>query len=150
MSTTLLKEPSKAVSWGGSGSFVAPSVIVEVEPGFVVAARLDRSGRRVSRIAAREVEAGALDAQLNRANLANPAELQRAVQAALGAIGNGGGRLGLLVPHPIVRAALLSFLTLPDDPEEVEGLGRWWMKDLLPFLPEEARLAYQVDRKSVV
>ncbi len=144
MSTTLLKEPSKAVSWGGSGSFVAPSVIVEVEPGFVVAARLDRSGRRVSRIAAREVEAGALDAQLNRANLANPAELQRAVQAALGAIGNGGGRLGLLVPDPIVRAAILSFEALPDDRKEVEGLVRWRMKDLLPFPPDEARLAYQV------
>src|SRR3989442_2350870 len=117
MSTTLLKERSKAVSWGGSGSFVAPSVIVEVEPGFVVAARLDRSGRRVSRIAAREVEAGALDPQLNRANLANPAELQRAVQAALGAIGNGGGRFGLLRPHPHGPPALLSFDAFPVDPQ---------------------------------
>src|SRR2546425_5962712 len=103
MSTTRLKERSKAVSWGGSGSFVAPSVIVEVEPGFVVAARLDRSGRRGGRIAAREGEAGSLDAQLYRANLANPSELQPAVQAALGAIGNGRGPLGLVRRRPLRR-----------------------------------------------
>src|SRR2546428_10188001 len=102
MSTTLLKERSKAVSWGGSGSFVAPSVIVEVEPGFVVAARLDRSGRRVGRIAAREGEARSLDAQLNPANLAKPPELQPAVQAALRAIGDRGGRPGLARPRPIL------------------------------------------------
>jgi hypothetical protein len=59
-------------------------------------------------------------------------------------VGNGGGRLGLLIPDVAVRVALLQFETLPADRRQAETLVLWRMQEYLPYAPEEARLSYQV------
>jgi hypothetical protein len=126
-----------------TGSFLLPSVVLDMQPGFVVGARLDRSSRQVRRVAVRQLEAGALEPLPSRPNLAKQEVVRRAIREVLEAVGNGSGRLGILLPDPSVRVAILRFETLPDHREEAEALVRWKMGGILPFPPEEARVSYQ-------
>jgi hypothetical protein len=137
----------KRLGLGGRGSFapfVLPSVVVEVEPDFVAAARLDRSARQVRSMGVREVEAGALLPLPNRSNMANAAAVRRAVNEVVAEVGAGSGRLGLLLPDACARVATLSFETLPGDRKEAEALVRWKMRAMLSYPPEEARVSFQV------
>jgi hypothetical protein len=127
-----------------TGSFLLPSVVLDMQPGFVVGARLDRSSRQVRRVAVRELEAGALDPLPSRPNLAKQEVVRRAIREVLQAVGNGSGRLGILLPDPSVRVAILRFETLPEHREEAEALVRWKMGGILPFPAEEARVSYQL------
>jgi hypothetical protein len=127
-----------------TGSFVLPSVAVDLQPGFVAGARLDRSSRQVRRVAVRQLEAGALEPLPGRPNLAKQEVVRRAIREVLEKIGNGGGRLGILLPDPSVRVAVLRFETLPHSREEAEALVRWKMGGILPFPAEEARVSYQL------
>ncbi len=145
--------------WGsrskGAGNWTLPRLVVELEPAFVLAAQIDGGTRQVRRMGACELEgkaaqsdsgstglpAGALPAQAGPA--AGPG-LHRALQQVMESIGNGAGRIGLLVPDPAVRVSLLEFESLPEDRREAEALVRWRLKDSLPFPADEARVAYQV------
>jgi hypothetical protein len=70
--------------------------------------------------------------------------VHRAIGEVLETVGNGRGRLGILLPDPSVRVAILRFETLPDNRGEAEALVRWKMGGILPFPPEEARVSYQL------
>ncbi len=133
---------------GGTASFVLPTLVMEVEPGFVLAAQVDRSAGRVRRIGARELQAHALEPLTSQPNVANPAELQRAAREVTEAVGGAAGQTGLLVPDPVVRVAILSFETLPHNRQEADALVGWRMKEFFPFPLEEARVSYQVLRAS--
>jgi hypothetical protein len=76
--------------------------------------------------------------------LAKPEVVRRAIREVLETVGNAGGRLGILLPDPSVRVAILRFETLPRHREEAEALVRWKMGGILPFPAEEARLSYQL------
>lgn len=131
----------------GTARFVLPAVVLEVEPEFVAAARLGgskRGGRSVRRVGVRSLEPATLAAHPSRPNVNNPENLRQTVAGALAAVGNGAGRLGLVVPDRVVRAGTLSFETLPDDPHEAAALVSWRMRGNLPFPPGEARISYQV------
>jgi hypothetical protein len=119
-------------------------VVLDMQPGFIAGARLDRSARQVRRVAVRELEAGALEPFPGRPNLAKQEVVRRAIHEVLEAVGNGSGRLGILLPDPSVRVAILRFETLPDRREEAEALVRWKMGGILPFPAEEARVSYQL------
>jgi hypothetical protein len=80
----------------------------------------------------------------SRPNLAKPEAVRRAIGEVLETVGNGSGRLGILLPDPSVRVAILHFETLPDRREEAEALVRWKMGGILSFPPEEARVSYQL------
>ncbi len=123
-----------------------PSVVLEVEPGFVMGARIDRGARRLERLAAQELEGGALVAAPGQPNFLREPEVQAAVRQVGDLVAEEGGRLGLLLPDPVVRVGVLEFETLPEDRQAAEALIRWRMKELLPFPPEEARLTYQTTR----
>ncbi|HEX5482353.1 MAG TPA: hypothetical protein VFZ08_06975, partial [Terriglobia bacterium] len=64
--------------------------------------------------------------------------------AAFKAIGNGGGRCGLLLPDLAMRVNVLNFETLPQKSKEREALIRWRIKESLGFAPEESRISWQV------
>jgi hypothetical protein len=128
----------------GSAPFVLPSVVLEVEPGFVAGARVDRSSRQVKSMEVCDVDPGALIPLPNRPNIANEGAIRNAVNAVVAKVGNGSGRLGLLLPDPAVRVAILTFETLPSARQEAEALVRWKMRTSLPYPPEEARISYQV------
>jgi len=52
-----------------TGSFLLPSVVLDIQPGFVAGARLDRSSRQVRQVAVRRLEPGALEPLAGRPNL---------------------------------------------------------------------------------
>ena len=127
-----------------TGQFVAPTFALDLEPGFVAAARLNPSKRQVQSMGVGELAAGALAPSANKANITDPALLRRAIGEVSARVGNGGGRVGLLIPDVAVRVALVPFETLPEDHGEAESLVLWRMREYLPYAPEEARLSYQV------
>ena len=135
-------------AWLGSGAgqarYVSPALVLEIEPGFVVGARLDSSGRSLRRIAMRGLEPQTINPLPHGPNITNTELLRRALAGVAEVIGNGNRRLGLLLPDGSVRVAVLKFETLSDDLQEVESLVRWKMKENLPYPPEEAKLSFQL------
>jgi hypothetical protein len=124
--------------------FRVPPLILELQPGFVAAARLDANSRLVLRVGVLELEAGVLVPSSNKPNVTNPAALQRTIERVVSLVGNGGDRLGLLIPDLSARVALLEFDALPDNPRDAESLVHWRMGEVLPFCLEEAHICYQV------
>jgi len=127
-----------------AGTFVAPTFAIDLEPGFVVAARLSSSKRQVQSVGVREIPAGVLVPSANKSNMTDIATVRRAVAEVAETVGSLGSRPGLLIPDVAARVALLQFETLPDDRGEAESLVLWRMREYLPYAPEEARLSYQV------
>lgn len=128
----------------GRARAVHPAVVFEIEPGFVVGAHLDVGGRSVRRISTREMEPQTLNPTPGGTNIAHVEHFRRAVQGVSDVLGNGRGRLGLLLPDASVRVAILIFEALEEDSKEAEALVRWRMKELLPYPTEEAKLSCQV------
>lgn len=127
-----------------TGGFVAPNFALDLEPGFVAAARLNVSKRQVLSVGVGELAAGALAPSPNKGNIADGAEVRRAIGAVAERVGNGGGRVGLLIPDVAARVALLQFESLPAEGAEADALVLWRMREYLPYAPEEARLTYQI------
>lgn len=145
MDWNLFKERTGETGLGGA--WALPSLIFELEPGFVLAARLDRSTRSVRRLGSRDVATGSLEAGPNQFPPDGAPGLREAVEKVREVVGGENGRVGLLLPDPVVRAAILSFETLPKNSQEAEALVRWRMKEHLTYPPEEARLACQAVRR---
>jgi len=124
--------------------FLLPAIVFEVEPNFLLGARVDSSARRLRRFALRELGGGSVEPATNRANIVNEASLKETVRDVAAAIGERRGRFGLLLPDGAIRAAVLAFETVPSDPRELEALVRWRLRSSLPFPVEEARISYQV------
>jgi type IV pilus assembly protein PilM len=124
--------------------FALPAVVFEIEPGFVVGAHLDVGGRSIRRISTRELEPQSLNPTSSGTNIANVENFRRAVQGVSDVLGNGSGRLGLLLPDASVRVTILIFEALDEEAKEADALVRWRMKEILPYPPEEARLSCQV------
>ena len=127
-----------------AGHFVAPNFVVDLEPGFVAAARLNPSKRQVQSMGVRELPFGALAPSPNKSNIADTSVVRQTIVEVSERVGNSGGRVGLLIPDVAVRVALLQFETLPANPRQAETLVLWKMREYLPYAPEEARLSYQV------
>jgi len=147
MNWKLLKQRLLPAARGGTARFTLPTSVLEIEPDFVVGARLEGSGRaqrRLRRVAARQLESPALEPHANRSNIVNAEALRRAVRELGEVIGDGSGRYGLVVPDRAVRIGVIAFETLPDDLWEAESLVHWRMRANLPFNPGEARLTFQV------
>ncbi len=147
MNLAQLKERLSEGKRTATASFVLPSVVIEVQPDFVAGSRLDVSHRQVRRMEIAELEPGAINPHPGRSNVAQAEALRRAVQTVVQAVGNGSGRIGLLVSDGAVRGVVLPFETVPESAGELESLVRWRIKEHLPFPPEEARLSCQVSRR---
>jgi hypothetical protein len=144
MNWDFFKNRSWLGSDGGQARFVSPALVLEIEPSFVVGARLDSAGRSLRRIAMRGLEPQTINPLPNGPNITNSEQLRRALTGVVEVIGNGSKRLGLLLPDGSVRVAILKFETLSGNFHEVEALVRWKMKEILPYPSEEAKLSYQV------
>lgn len=147
MSLGVFQKVVHSARGGSAARFVLPRVVFEIEPGFVVGARLDARSRQVKRLGARELEPKTVEPFPNRSNLANPEDLRVALRSLAQIIGSANGSSGLLIPDGTVRVGILGFETLPQNPKDAEALVCWRMRENLPCAPEEARLAYQVLRR---
>jgi hypothetical protein len=124
--------------------FALPATVFEVQPGFILGAKLTRSARKVSRVCVRELEPGLVVPACNRSNVEKPEELAEELGSVGVALGAGKGPVGLLVPDETMRVSILEFEALPAGMKDQEALIRWKMKPLLPFPVEEARISFQV------
>jgi hypothetical protein len=147
MSWNGLKKLAGSANGGSTARFVLPRVIYEIEPGFVLAARVDGRARQLRRLAVRELEPHTLEPFAHRSNIANADNLRVTLRGLSQTVGNGNGSSGLLIPDGAVRVAILDFETLPENRKDAESLVRWRMRENLPATPEEARLSYQVLKK---
>jgi len=127
-----------------SAHFVMPTFALDVEPGFIAAARLDSRSRQVQRMGVGQLEPGAIDPSPNKTNVIDKAVVRETVREVAAVVGNAGGRVGLLIPDVAARVAVLPFEGLPDNHGEAESLIHWRMREFLPFSPDEARVSYQV------
>src|SRR5690349_20825137 len=105
----------------GAARFRLPSVVLEVQPEFVLAARLDARARRVRRMGTVDLPHGSVDPDPARPNVSNQAALSNAVRNVMQAAGDGSG-MGLLLPDGAVRAAVLTFEAVPQDEKEFDEL----------------------------
>lgn len=128
----------------GAG-FILPPVILEIEPDFVVGARITRaSPPGVRRMAIESLDSGVLEPSPTQANINKPELLGHALRAVTRTIHNGGGRLGLLLPDAVARVSIVNFETLPAKKTELAALLNWRIKESLGFAPEEAQLSWQI------
>ncbi len=127
-----------------TAGFVLPPVIIEVQPDFVLAARLDTGEGEVRRLAFAQLGAQALNAHPARANIAKEDLFLAAIHKVLEVVGESPGRRGLLISDGSIRAGVMPFETLPDGKRELDALIRWKLKGLVPYPPEEARVSFQV------
>ena len=95
-----------------TGRFVAPNFALELEPGFVAAARLNPSKRQVQSVGVGEIPAGALAPSAHKSNVSDSATIRRTISEVCAKVGNAGGKLGLLIPDVAARVALLQFAKL--------------------------------------
>ncbi len=128
--------------------FTTPTAVVEIQPDFVTGMRLasktNGGGQRLRSIGVTGLNPDTLRPLVNGPNVADPADLGRALQAVAETMANGAARYGLLVPDGAARVSILSFETLPQNHREAQALMRWRMKEALPFPVEEARISHQV------
>ena len=127
-----------------AGHFVTPTFALELEPGFVAAARLNPAKRQVQSIGVQDLPPGVLVPSPNKTNVTDSATLRRVIGEVAKAVGSASGRVGLIIPDVAARVALLQFEALPDNHQEAEALVLWRMREYLPYVPEEARLSFQV------
>jgi hypothetical protein len=144
MNFSNLTKRLRADSQTYSGTFVAPAFGIEFQAGFIAAARMNSPKHEVLSVGIRELADGVLAPSPNKANLSNGKAVRQAITEVCERVGNGGGRIGLLLPDVSARVALLQFETLPDSRRDAEALVRWKMREYLPYPPEEARLTYQI------
>jgi hypothetical protein len=124
--------------------FALPATVFEVQPGFILGAKLSRSGRKVSRVYVRELAPGLVVPACNRSNVEKPEELAGQLGSVAAALGAGKGPVGVLIPDETMRVSILEFEALPAGMKDQEALIRWKMKPLLPFPAEEARISFQI------
>lgn len=127
--------------------FVLPRVVYEIEPDFVLGARLDGRSRQLRCLAVRELAPHSLEPFAHRPNIANPENLREALRGVAHTVGNDSGSFGLLIPDGAVRVTILDFETLPENRKDAESLMRWRMRENPPLGLEDARLSYQILRK---
>ena len=149
-----LKELWKRFNWSGTAVFELPGVLFEIQPDFVMGARLAGNGSRdhgvaqFGRLAMKALPPDTIAPALAGPSILNQATLTIAVEEVVRRIGNGSTEVGLLVPDGLARIGILPFEALPASRREAATLIGWNLRDGLPFPPEEARIAYQLLPKS--
>jgi hypothetical protein len=134
--------------WTRTANFTLPDVLFEVQPDFVMAARL--AGRanghgqgQFGCLALKPVDPGTLAPSPGGPVVLNGPLVGKALGEIALAAGNGQARVGVLVPDGVTRVGVFSFETLPANRREAATLIGWRMRENLPFAPEEARISYQ-------
>lgn len=134
----------KEAKASGKGAFVLPRTVIEIQPDFVLGARLNMRPIGVRRMALRALDPGVIEPSPVQANVIKPEPLRRALHGMRASVQNGG-QAGLLVPDGAVRVSILGFETLPAKSEDLDPLIRWRLKDTLGYAPESARLSWQLN-----
>jgi hypothetical protein len=139
------------LTWAGTASFTLPGALFELQPDFVMGARLTGKSNgngqtRFGRLAVEPLEPGALVATPAGPVVQNEAAVVKALREVVTSVGNGQPHAGLLVPDGAVRVGVFPFEELPSGRREAATLVGWRMRESLPYPPPEARISYQAAR----
>jgi type IV pilus assembly protein PilM len=120
-----------------------PSVAVEIAGHRVSAVRLEQRGGRpvVAAHASEALPGTALVPALTAANVRDRATLVRALRRVLEDVGSPR-RVGLVVPDPIAKVALVKFQQVPARTQDLDQLIRWQVKKAAPFSLDMAQVSY--------
>jgi hypothetical protein len=123
-----------------------PLTVVEVRPRALGVVRVAREGRRLALAAAASLDLpeGALRVSMTESNLADPAAFTQVLRSLLEKAGAlAAGRIGLVLPDPVARVALLpaSEVTGTSRPAP-EELSRFRLRKYVTLDIREARVAF--------
>jgi hypothetical protein len=143
-----LKALMKRATWTRTADFTLPGVLFELQPDFVMAARLTGKANgngqgQFARMVFTTLERDALAPSPSGPAILNKSVLGKTLDQVVLAAGNGQARVGVLVPDGVARVGVFPFEVLPANRREAATLIGWRMRENLPFGPEEARISYQ-------
>jgi Tfp pilus assembly PilM family ATPase len=120
-----------------------PAVAIELSAHRVAGASLDlRGGKYVVRAhAVAPLAFGALVPSLTTTNVRDHAAVAAAVKQVLQQMGNPG-RVGVVIPDPVVKVSLVKFQQVPSSESDRDQLIRWQVRKAAPFAIEEAQVSY--------
>lgn len=121
-----------------------PDAVFELRPDRLSGLTVSGKGRPGRGRFVLSLDQGLVAPSFDRPNIAGPSGLGMAVEQGKEALGLGGGTVSLLIPEPAVRVFILAVESLPAVPKDREAFIRWRMGKLMPLLPEDLRLAYDV------
>jgi type IV pilus assembly protein PilM len=129
-----------------SKSNARPKLACEISADRVLAGRLAEAGGVVELSAVRELPPGSVVPDLTETNILQPEVVRKAINEVLtGVAGRLRDVIGIL-PDAAVRVVLLDFDTLPENPEDAEGVVRFRLKKSLPFDVDKAKVSYHVQQ----
>jgi hypothetical protein len=124
-----------------------PLIALEVRPHSLGVVRLLREGKRLllGAAASLDLPAGALTLSMTHPNITDAAAFGKTLATVVERAGAlSGGEIGLVLPDPVVRLALLPAPEVTGrGRRETEDLIRFRLKKALPFEAREARVAHR-------
>jgi type IV pilus assembly protein PilM len=124
-----------------------PRVACEISAERVVAARAADKMAALESATSQNMPSGALAPGMHQANLAARAPIVTAVRESLEIVSARSRDVILIIPDATTRIILLDFDTLPDKPEDAEGVVRFRLKKSVPFDVDQSAVAF--DRHTV-
>ena len=123
--------------------FARPRLACEIAPDRVIAGRAADSRQALDLCSTSELAPGCVAPDLTENNVRRRDMLVDALGRTLEQAGGGRSRdVVAILPDAAVRVVLLDFETLPDKPEEAEGVVRFRLRKSLPFDVDKAAVAY--------
>jgi len=119
-----------------------PKVACEVSVERVVAARAADKLAALESATAQTLPAGALVPGLQQANLAARQPIVDALRDSLSMVAGRSRDVVLIIPDATTRIMLLDFDTLPEKPQDAEGVVRFRLKKSLPFDIDESAVSF--------
>ena len=119
-----------------------PSMVVEVSPNRVAAARWGKTRGTLESYAVEPVPFGAIVPSPVEVNVAQPDAVRGALRRVFSRIPGHGSDLTLLVPDPVIRVFIMPFETFPRRGDEALPLLRWRLKKSVPFDVEETVVSW--------
>jgi len=127
--------------------FARPRLACEIAPDRVIAARAADSRQVLELCSTAELGPGCVVPDLTENNVRQRDALVGALGRALEQAGGGRSRdVIAILPDAAVRVVLLDFETLPEKPEEAEGVVRFRLRKSLPFDIDKATVSYHAHK----
>ncbi len=119
-----------------------PRVACEVSVERVVAARTADKTQTLGSAIAQALPAGALAPGIQQTNLVAREPIVAALRESLDAVAGRSHDVVLIIPDATTRIMLLEFDTLPDKPEDAEGVVRFRLRKSLPFDVDQSAVSF--------
>jgi len=119
-----------------------PSLVVEIAPRHVAAARWGATKGRLEAAAVETLPAGSVMPSPVETNIPQPEAVRGALRRVFQGVPIDGASLALLIPDSAVRVFILPFDTLPRRAREALPLLRWRLKKSVPFDVDETVVSW--------